>query len=69
MTEDLIAVLQLRARLASLWPIGVQGFWEFRIWSCLRSLNPAIFFVVLYCTFRSLPFLGLLGFSIRQLKV
>ena len=26
-------------------------------------------FVVLYCNFRSLPFLGLLGFFLRQLKV
>ena len=27
------------------------------------------YFVVLYCNFRSLPFLGLLGFLLRQLKV
>ena len=27
------------------------------------------YFVVLYCNFRSLPFLGLLGFFIRQLEV
>ena len=28
----------------------------------------AVFFVVLYCNFRSLAFLGLWGFLIRQLK-
>ena len=28
-----------------------------------------IIFVVLYCNFRSLPFLGLLGFLLRQPKV
>ena len=28
-----------------------------------------VHFVVLYCNFRSLAFLGLLGFVIRQLKV
>ena len=33
------------------------------------ALNPKPYFVVLYCNFRSLAFLGLLGFLIRQLKV
>ena len=35
---------------------------------CLGQCRPFLF-VVRYCNFRSLPFLGLLGFFLRQLKV
>ena len=35
----------------------------------LVLLGAVLSFVVLYCNFRSLDFLGLLGFLIRQLKV
>ena len=45
------------------------------LWRHLRRRLPhfssymGVFFVVLYCNFRSLAFLGFLGFLIRQLKI
>ena len=54
--------VEILACIAWVWGLGFEGlgvrFWR---WCC--------FFVVLYYNFRSLAFLGLLGFLIRQLKM